>query len=99
MKRILLLTIPIILISTLTFGQDTDYKDTLKYQEPSLEPGKTKELLLFVLSGKYDMTGSAQNLTSISRLVGRGLDNIINKKDTVTGFYKTKGLGKRLAIG
>jgi len=99
MKSKPLLTTVIVLISTFTFGQDTTHKGTLQLQQSPVETGKTRELLVFALSGKYDMTGSAQNLTSISRLVGRGLDNIVNTKDTATGLYKTKGLGKRIIIG
>ena len=99
MKSKPLLTTVIVLISTFTFGQDTAHKGTLQLQQSPVETGKTRELLVFALSGKYDMTGSAQNLTSISRLVGRGLDNIVNIKDTVTGLYRTKGLGKRTIIG
>jgi len=58
----LLLTTVIVLLSTLTFGQDTAQKNTLQLQQSPVETGKTRELLLFALSGKYDMTGSAQTL-------------------------------------
>ncbi len=45
-----------------------------------------KDSYLFVYDGLYDMNGSAQNLLSISHLFGRGLDEIVCKSDTITGF-------------
>lgn|GEM_PF-3866620 len=46
----------------------------------------TKDNYLLVYDGLYDMTGSAQNLLSVSHVFGRGLDEIGCKTDTVTGF-------------
>ena len=77
-------------------AQDADSTARVNMEARRNEPGFSNELLLFVASGKYDMTGSAQNLLSVSRLAGRGLDALVSRKDSVSGFYKTKGLAKRL---
>ncbi len=80
-------------------AQDADSTARVNMEARRNEPGFSNELLLFVASGKYDMAGSAQNLLSVSRLAGRGLDALVSRKDSVSGFYKTKGLAKRLGIG
>ena len=80
-------------------AQEADSIAHVTVEDRKNEPGFSNELLLFVASGKYDMTGSAQNLLSFSRLAGRGLDAIVSRKDSLSGFYKTKGLAKRLGIG
>ena len=46
----------------------------------------TKDNYLFVYDGLYDMTGSAQNLMTVSHLLGRGLDELACKPDKNTGF-------------
>ena len=45
----------------------------------------THDNYLFVYDGFYDMTGSAQNLLSVSHLFGRGLDELSCNPDTNTG--------------
>ena len=57
----------------------------------------TKDKYLFVYDGLYDMTGSAQNLISVSHLFGRGMDELTCQPDKITGFNYC--LGKDGYIG
>jgi len=68
-------------------GQQADSltrRDSIVSQKQPLLSTKDKYQLVY--DGLYDMTGSAQNLLSVSHLFGRGLDELFCKQDTLTGF-------------
>lgn len=67
-------------------GQHSDSLDLSNTRSQKRIFFSTKDNYLFVYDGLYDMTGSAQNLLSVSHLFGRGLDEISCKPDTLTGF-------------
>ncbi len=72
---------------TITFAQ---VQDTILYLKKEAivnqEIGSTKDHYLLVYSGQYDMDGNAQNLFSVSRLFGRGLDELSCHHNKADGF-------------
>jgi hypothetical protein len=87
------ITILLLIAAFMTvYGQDSDSLLNInKRDDPKMTVVPMKDNYIFVYDGLYDMNGSAQNLLSVSNLLGRGLDELSCNQDTGTGFNYCAG--------
>lgn len=85
--RNFLLLLSFLFLPTIIDAQPSDSVSNPIKNEQCVLKTKIKDHYLLVYSNQYDMYGNAQNLFSVSRMLGRGLNEITCKTDESRTSY------------